>query len=444
MFKALTIAGSDPSSGAGIQADLKTFSALGVYGTSVITAVTAQNTRKVIKIQEVKPPVVRAQVNAVLNDIKIDAIKIGMVYSKEIIGAVANILKNVRMPIILDPIFKAGTGAVLLRNDAYSSFVKKLIPLARVITPNLMEAEKLACMKIENADDARVAAQKIAKLGAKSVIIKGGHMQHEFAIDMLYHNNEFLEFKGERIEISGLHGAGCMFSAALAAEMAKGKNIIDATRIANDFARRAIMNAQKIGKGLSVPSLEQKRPANALLVELHDAVAKLESINGLGMIIPESQSNMVFAKRDAQSINDIAGVGGRIVKLNGNAKAASNVGFGASKHVASAVLAMMRHDRSVRSAMNIKYNERIVAICEELGLKASSYDRKSEPLDIKTQEGMSVKWGIEQAIVKINVIPDIVYHQGDWGKEPMILVFGKEPMDVARKIVAILNKYSKS
>jgi hydroxymethylpyrimidine/phosphomethylpyrimidine kinase len=269
-------------------------------------------------------------------------------------------------------------------------------------------------------------------------------MQHKFAIDILYHNKEFFEFKGERIEIKGVHGAGCMFSAALAAEMAKGKNIIDATKLANDFARRAIMNAQKIGKGLSVPSLERKRPINLLLAELHDAVNKLESTNGLGMLIPESQSNIVFAKTDAQSINDIAGVRGRIVKLNGDAKAASSVDFGASKHVASAILAMMQHDRSTRSAINIKYSEKLVAICKELGLKVSSYDRKNEPQEIKASEGMSVKWGIEQAVAKINAIPDIVYHQGDWAKEPMIVVFGKEPMDVVRKIVAILNKYSKS
>ncbi len=444
MFKALTIAGSDTISGAGIQADLKTFTALGVYGTSVVTALTAQNTRKVIMVEEVKPAVVKAQINAVLDDMKIDAVKVGMVYSKGIIGAVATVLKNVRVAIILDPIFRAGTGAVLLRSDAYSSFVKKLVPLASVITPNLMEAERLASMKIDNAEDARTAAQKIARLGAKSVIIKGGHMRHEFVIDILYHNKEFFELKGERIEIKGLHGAGCMFSAALVAEMAKGRNIIDATKVANDFVRRAIMNAWKIGKGLSVPSIEQKRPANALLAELQEAVDRLESLDGLGFIIPESQSNMVFANTGAQSINDVAGVRGRIVKLNGTAKAASSVAFGASRHVASALLAMTLHDRSIRSAMNIKYNEKLVKICEELGLKVSSYDRKSEPQEIKAKEGSSVTWGIKQAIAKINATPDIVYHQGDWGKEPMILVFGKQPIDVVRKIVSILDKYSKS
>jgi len=444
MAKVLTIAGSDTSSGAGIQADLKTFSKLGVYGTSVITVITAQNTRTVMKIDEVKPATVRAQINAVLNDISIDAIKVGMVYSKEIINAVASVLKNVKVPIILDPIFKASTGAVLLRSNAYSYFTKRLIPLASVITPNVVEAEKLAGMRIKSIVQAKTAAQKIAKLGAKSVIIKGGHMQDKYAIDILYHNKKFVEFKGERIDTKGLHGAGCMFSAALAAEMAKGMNVIDATKAANDFVRSAIMNAQKIGKGLSVPTLEQKHHANKLLADLQKAVDELETIDGLGMIIPESQSNIVFAKPDAQSINDIAGVRGRIVKLNGNVKAASSVDFGASKHVASAILAMMQHDRSIRSAMNIKHNERIVAICEELGLKVSSYDRRNEPQDIKTKEGMSVKWGIEQAIAKINAVPDIIYHLGDWGKEPMILVFGKEPMEVARKIVAILDRYGKS
>jgi hydroxymethylpyrimidine/phosphomethylpyrimidine kinase len=445
MFKALTIAGSDTSSGAGIQADLKTFSALGVYGTSVITALTAQNTRKVIKIEEVKPAIVRAQIDAVLSDIKIDAVKIGMVYSKGIIGAVVTGLKNFRKPIILDPIFKAGTGAVLMRSDAYPSFVNKLIPLASVITPNIMEAEKLAGMKIKNSQDARIAAQKITVLGVNSVIIKGGHMQGRLVTDLLYHKGEFFELRGERIESGRLHGAGCMFSAALTAEMAKGRHFLDAAKFANTFVRRTITNAQNIGKGLRVPSLEQKRSTNALLAELQDAVDRLESIDGLGAIIPESQSNIVFARAYAESINNIAGVRGRIVKLNGGVKAASIVDFGASKHVASALLAMMLlHDRTIRSAMNIKYNEKLVAICEELGLKVSSYDRKSEPQEIKTREGSSVLWGIKQAIAKINATPDVVYHKGDWGKEPMILVFGKQPADVVRKIVAILNKYSKS
>lgn len=443
MAKALTIAGSDTSSGAGIQADLKTFTAMGVYGTSVVTAITAQNTRAVSKIDEIKAATVRAQINAVLKDIKIDAIKVGMVYSRAIIDAVSDALKSVKTPIILDPIFKAGSGAVLLKDDAYPYFVKKLIPLAYVITPNAIEATELADMKIETVEDMKTTAKKIKELGARSVIIKGGHMRGRSVIDVLYHNNRFFEFSYERIHTKGLHGAGCMFSAALTAEIAKGKNVVEGTKVANEIVRAAITNAQKIGKGLHVPMLGPKRPADKILVTLQRAVDRLESMDGLGAIIPETQSNIVFARPDAQSIDDVAGVRGRIIKLDGNVKAASDVDFGTSKHVASAVLAMMRHDRSMRSVMNIRYDERIVAICEETILKVSSYDRRNEPQDIKSKDGMSVKWGIEQAVTKINSIPDVVYHQGDWGKEPMILVFGKEPLEVAKKIATILERYSK-
>jgi hydroxymethylpyrimidine/phosphomethylpyrimidine kinase len=442
MAKTLTIAGSDTSSGAGVQADLQTFANLGVYGTSVITAITAQNTEAIRKIEEVSAATVRVQINAILQDVRIDAIKIGMVYSKSIIGAVIISLKNVKIPIILDPIFRAGTGAVLLRDDAYSYFVRKLVPLAAVITPNSIEAERLADMKIKNIEGARDAAKKITKLGAKSVIIKGGHMWGRSVVDIVYHNNRFTEFSNERIGNYKLHGAGCIFSAALTAEIAKGKNVIDAAKTANEFVRNAIANAQKVGKGLRIPVPGQKVHSDSILASLQKVVDKLESVEGLGKIIPESQSNLVFAKSDAQSVSDIAGVKGRIVKLNGSAKAASIVDYGASKHVASAVLAIMQYDRSLRSCMNIKYDGRIVAVCKEIGLKVSNYDRRNEPQEIKAKDGMTVKWGIEQAIAKINVIPDVIYHEGDWGKEPMILVFGKEPMEVAGRVISILKSLS--
>ncbi len=441
MAKALTIAGSDTSSGAGIQADLKIFSTLHVYGTSVITALTAQNTRGVSRIKTIEPLMIKAQINAVLDDIDIDAIKIGMVYSKEIINSVTGVLKSVRIPIILDPIFKAGTGATLLRNDAYTSFAKRLVPMADVITPNRMEAEKLANMKIHTIDEAKVAAEKLAMLGVKNVIVKGGHMQGRYSTDILYHNKKFFEFTNKRIKTKGLHGAGCAFSAALTAEIAKGNNIIDATKRANEFVRTAIANVLKIGKGISVPSFEPAIPANNLLASLQKTVFMIEDTDNFGTLIPESQSNIVYAKANAKSLDDVAGVNGRIVKIGERAKAVDSVGFNASKHVASAILAIMHHDKSVRSAINIKYAEKIIAMCENLRLKISSYDRRNEPAEIKSKEGMSVKWGIDQAVAKINVVPDIVYHLGDWGKEPMILVFGKNPSEVYSKVISLLRKY---
>jgi hydroxymethylpyrimidine/phosphomethylpyrimidine kinase len=441
MAKALTIAGSDSSSGAGIQADLKVFSLMHVYGTSVITALTAQNTKRVSRVMPVEPAMIKSQINSVIFDIKIDAIKIGMVYSKDIINAIASALKNVSIPIILDPIFKAGTGAILLRNDAYASFVKKLVPMAYIITPNRMEAEKLANMKINGVADAKNAAEKIANLGARNVIIKGGHLEGKYAIDILYHNKRFFEYANERVKSKGFHGAGCAFSAALTAEIAKGKYVIDATKRANEFINNAISNELKIGKGMSVLNFEQLPSSNALLATLQKAVYIVEDTDNFGLLIPESQTNIVYAKEKAQSTDDVAGVYGRIVKIGNRAKASGNVGFGASKHVASAVLAIIHHDKSVRSAANIKYDERIIEICRSMGWKVSSYDRRCESEEMKSKEGKTVKWGIEQAIAKINALPDVIYHTGDWGKEPMVLVFGKDPYEVCNKVISILNQY---
>lgn len=446
MAKALSIAGSDPSSGAGIQADLKTFSALGVYGTSVITVVTVQNTRQIRKVSEVKPDIIKAQIKAVLSDISVDAIKVGMVYSKSIVTCVSSALRNVKVPIILDPIFKASTGAILLKNGAFSSFIKRLVPLASVITPNVMEAERLAGIRIKSIGDEKLAAKNIANLGAKNVIIKGGHMQGRYSIDLLHHDGIFREFRSVRANALDMHGAGCTFSAALTAEIAKGKNVVDATRAANEFVNLAIKKVQRVGKGLRIvnPDYYMKNSDMQKVINaVAKAVTKLEDTDGLGILIPESQSNLVFALPGAESLNDVAGVKGRIVRIDNDVKTASNVDFGASKHVASAILAIMQNDRSIRSAMNIRYDEKIVSICRDLGLKVSSYDRRTEPQEIKTKDGMSVKWGIEQATAKINAVPDVVYHLGDWGKEPMILVFGKNPTEVLKRVFAILGKYSK-
>ena len=162
MKKALTIAGSDTSSGAGIQADLRIFSMLKVYGTSAITAVTAQNTKSIFMIRTVDSKMVMAQIRSVLKDIDIHAIKIGMVYSKEIINSIVRELKNVNIPLILDPIFRAGTGKALLKNDAYATFIKKLVPIVDVVTPNHMEAERISNVKIYDEDDAKIAAERIS------------------------------------------------------------------------------------------------------------------------------------------------------------------------------------------------------------------------------------------------------------------------------------------
>ncbi|MBI5377467.1 MAG: bifunctional hydroxymethylpyrimidine kinase/phosphomethylpyrimidine kinase, partial [Thaumarchaeota archaeon] len=244
----LSIAGSDPSSGAGIQGDIKTCSALGAYGFSVVTAITSQNTLKFFKVQQVSSDMIKNQIDSVLSDFKIDIIKIGMVYSSDVINAIYSKLKKTKIPIILDPVFESTTGGVLLQKDAFADFKKLLVPLSHVITPNIPEAERLTGMKIQDERDVRRALVKIRQIGAKNVVIKGGHLKGGIVTDFVLENSKFYEFSGKRMPVI-THGSGCGFSAALAVSLAKGNSLRDSVRFAKEFVEKSIKKSQKVGKG---------------------------------------------------------------------------------------------------------------------------------------------------------------------------------------------------
>ena len=247
---ALTIAGSDSSGGAGIQADLKTFQALGVYGMSAITAVTVQNTQMVHAIQEIDPDIVHDQIICLFEDIEINVVKIGMVSSVNLIGAIADALGKVSLPpVVLDPVMISKSGYALLKEDARQSLIAKLFPLAEVVTPNIHEAEALAGMSITNQAAMESAATKIIELGAANVVVKGGHMQGHQAIDILYDGTRFQQLSSERFATTNTHGTGCTFSSAIAAYLARGFDFFDAVKQAKTFISGAIENALDIGKG---------------------------------------------------------------------------------------------------------------------------------------------------------------------------------------------------
>ena len=244
----LSIAGSDSGAGAGIQADLKTFSALEVYGCTAITAITAQNTRNVAEIFAMSPSIVEQQIKSVMMDMQPSAIKVGMVYSTPIIDAVyRSVKKKSNIPIVLDPILAAGTGAKLLLTEAYQSFVSKLIPSSTLITPNRMEAEKLADTMIKTENDAIEAAKKIKKLGAENVLVKGGHFESAHVTDLLLDSKgDINKFTNPRLEIKGIHGSGCNFSSAVTAYLAKGMALTEACKMANEYVHTAIRNSAAI------------------------------------------------------------------------------------------------------------------------------------------------------------------------------------------------------
>lgn len=248
--KALTIAGSDSGGGAGIQADLKTFAAFGVYGTTVITAVTAQNTLGVRAIQEIDLSVIAGQIDAVMSDIGADAVKTGMLSSAEIIETVASgIRRHGIKNLVVDPVMVAASGDRLLREDAIGELKSALLPLALVVTPNIPEAEVLVGGSLSGTDEIRDAARAIAGMGAGNVIIKGGHMEGPESADLLYDGAEFREFSAPRIDTNNTHGSGCTFSSAIASGLAKGKSVGDATADAKKYVTEAIRCAYPIGAG---------------------------------------------------------------------------------------------------------------------------------------------------------------------------------------------------
>jgi hydroxymethylpyrimidine/phosphomethylpyrimidine kinase len=247
---ALTIAGSDPGGGAGIQADLKTFAALDVYGFSAITSVIAQNSSKVMRATAMSPSMVAAQIEAIAIERKPDAIKIGALGNAAVVRAVAqSLIKNRLAPPVIDPVLISTSGTRLLSKSGERALVEHLLPLARVITPNIPEAQMLTGIEIQSANDAEEAARRFIKLGARAVVIKGGHLtSDDQAIDLLYDGRRFVPMKADRVAIDA-HGTGCTFSAAIAAHLARGSNLEAAVRGAKEFVTRALRASFRFGKG---------------------------------------------------------------------------------------------------------------------------------------------------------------------------------------------------
>ena len=444
LHSALSIAGSDSSGGAGIQADIKTMSALGIYSCTVITAITAQSTSNVDYILPLGAQIIKKQIKSVLSDIPINAIKIGMVYNNEIITAVSHILKHSKIPIVLDPIISAGTGAQLLQKEFVEDFKSKLVPICDVITPNIHEAETLSEIKIKTEKDIRNAASKIQELGAKNVIVKGGHFRNdnEMIVDMILdEHGKFTVFKNPRMKIVETHGSGCNFSAAVTSFLALKYPVINACFLANKYVHRSILKTVKIGKGIPVNNPISKMYEEScryqVIEDLGMAVENLVNMKNFVDLIPETQSNLVYAIPNARRIEDVAGVNGRIVKAGNKSVPTSGIKFGASKHVASSVLEYMKTNQMIRSALNIKNDKTILNTCKKL-FTACFYDRNLEPRKIKEIEGNSIPWGIKMALLK-NPDADIIYHSGDVGKEPMIIIFGQGPQDVVDKVKKILD-----
>jgi hydroxymethylpyrimidine kinase/phosphomethylpyrimidine kinase len=421
----LSIGGSDTSSGAGIQSDIKTFENHGVYGFTVITAITSQNTNKITEILPIPSRTVKSQLKSILDDFQIDAIKIGMVYNSNVIKAIHEIIKKVKCPIVVDPIIKSTTGTILLKKSAMNDFKKMIIPLATIITPNKKEAKILS-----GQNSIMNAAKKIQEMGARNVIITGSVETKNAIDDFVLEESRSYNLKGKKIKIIN-HGSGCNYSASFTASLAMKKTIHDSALFAKEYAFQSIRNSKSLGKGINITIKEQ----SDIHKELTRSVVNFQNIKNISNLIPECQTNFVFSKSKPKKTGDILGISGRLVKSGKEVIQAGNIIFGGSQHVATAVLEVSKKFPDIRSAINIKYRKKMIDKAKKKGLRITNYDRNKEPRSSKKKENSSIAWGVSSCL-KLDP-PDIIYHKGDMGKEPMIIIFGNDPSDVIKKILLI-------
>ena len=447
MLRLLSIAGSDSGGGAGIQQDLRVFTALGAYGSTVITSVTSQNTQGIFNVYDIPGEHIISQLRVVLDDIKPHGIKIGMLGSNAPIQEIADIISKWKKRqegaiLVIDPIFAAKDGTDLCSKDNFFEAKEKLFPLADVVCPNFHELEILFKRSFSDLDDIiRTAPSILDEFCAKHVIVKGGHIPGAVSADVVISTDKVDVLRSEEIKTKGTHGTGCAYSSALLFYLFKyAVNIKDAALGAKRFVELGLKCFEEIGTGTfplnSLAYLRNKVERFDVLVALEEAWQLLSS-KKCADLVPEVQMNICYGLPCAQDIEDCAAFPGRLVKYKDGVARISGPWFGASSHMARTVLTAIRYNPKKRCAMNIKLRVEFIERAEELGYKVGSFSREDEPETLKHKEGSTISWGVSKVIEEMKLVPDVIYDVGDFGKEPMIRVIGDNPVEVVKKALKI-------
>lgn len=433
MRRLLIIAGSDPSAGAGVQADLKTASAIGVYGLTVITAVTSQNTKGVQKIHFVPKEHIISQLHSIAADISFDAVKVGMLGNAAAADAVYDFIKKAGKPVVLDPVMFAQSGGKLSPKDIF----EKLFKVCELVTPNAAEAEALSGIRIKSLAGMEDAAKKLAKKAAR-VLVKGGDT--DIDCDVYAYKSKIEKMPIRRIATKNTHGTGCSLATAIASYYLITGDFHESVHKGREFIRKAILGGVPLGGKFGTINqfahTEIQKMRYYAPKFLHEAYLLMKG-KGVGRLIPEVQSNLVYILPYAENYKDVAGFPGRIIRAGDDIHAAFYPELGGSRHVGSVALAANRYFPEIKSAMAIRYSPELVLKMKKAGFKTAGFDRKKEPKNIREKEGSSLDWGVTEACKHARAALDAVYDEGDIGKEPVIRIFGTDPFDVAEKVLKI-------
>ncbi len=432
----LTVAGSDSVGGAGVEADIKAISSMGAHAAVALTAVTAQNTSRLREIFPLPPEQVTAQITAVAEDACISAVKTGMLHSARTVRAVASLLTELKVPLVIDPVLFAGVGASLHKEGLAESLAKDLFPLATVVTPNREEAETLSGMKITDDRSLEEVGNILLGLGPQAILLKGGHLDGNMARDLFITDEGVMELVSPRLDRK-VHGAGCTLSSFIAAGLGLGLEPKEAVQEAKRRIYDSIAMALPVGKGLlainPMATLYKEAMRGRMIEEVRSAVETIEQ-RLPPELVPEVGMNLAYALPYPQGYREICGVQGRLVRVGGHIRRAGEVRFEGSRHIARVVMAAAAADPEVRCVMNLRYSEETLATLESFGLDIGSFDRAEEPESVSSME-----WGTAKAIERCGHVPDVIFDRGGAGKEPMIRVLGRDPEEVLGKIARFMR-----
>jgi hydroxymethylpyrimidine/phosphomethylpyrimidine kinase len=441
--KVLTVAGSDPSGGAGIQQDLRVFSQMGCYGMAAVAALTVQNSTGVKRFVPVDTVLLREQLDFLLEDVLPHAAKTGMLGNAENIQVVAESLGDSPFLLVVDPVLVSTSGDTLF-SGVKEVFLEALLPIATVVAPNVHEASSLSGIDVRDLETMKEAACRIKEHGPGWVLIKGGDLEGDEVVDLLHDGSDFHFSMHPRISLPAeSHGTGCALSSTLAAFLAQGFDVRSAYDRAFAHMELYLRGALPVGAGaLSVNPLvigDRERARGAVLARMGEAVEQLETLDEGGVLVPEVQMNLCEAVPMARDHGDVAGVKGRLVKFGNRIRAVGCPAFGASRHVANIVLTAMRFDPAFKAAMNIRYRSEWIPLLHSSPLEVASFSRAEEPPEIKMVEGSTLEWGVAEVCRSLGRVPSVIYDEGDVGKEPMVRVLGVDALDVVKKVRLILD-----
>ncbi len=424
----LTIAGSDSGGGAGIQADLKALAAVGVHGASAITCVTSQNTTGLSRVDPLPVEAIVEQIDQVLSDLRVTAVKTGMLHTPEVVEAVADQLSETGLPLVVDPVMVATSGDALATGELPAALAK-LARITTLVTPNIDEAEQLTGTSIRTLDDARRAGEQLRGEGWQAVLVKGGHLDASEAIDVLVTADGTTELAYPRVP-GELHGAGCTYASLIAGLLARGHPLELAVHEARARMHRAIQRAYAPGQGPQVlDALEAHEPGPAQGARLSAAAWRIAAILPR-RLVPEVGINMAHTPAPTNEPSEVLSLSRRITRSGHRASPPGPVVQGASSHVAKVLLAAAHHDPRVTAAMNLAWHPDHLDAAKRAGLAMASFSRDEQP----PKADSTMEWGTTAALKQAEGPIDLVVDDGGMGKEAMIRVLATDPASLHAKV----------